>query len=284
MLSSIRIVTDSTADIPASVRELLGIEMVPLKVHIDGETYLDYIDLQAETFYKMLPNAKAFPKTSQPSPAEFVEVYKRLLLEPDTEIISIHVSSALSGTYQSAVLASSLLEQEGAVTVIDSKTVTYGSGMLAIAAAKAASEGKSKAEIFEIITKLRENTRIYFLVDTLEYLQKGGRIGKASAMLGSLLNIKPILSIDQDGEVYSVDKVRGQKRALSRMLELIGQEFGNEPIHIALKYTNNLHALEEIEELMKQQFQVESVQYTSIGPVIGAHVGPGTSGIVITRV
>jgi DegV family protein with EDD domain len=205
-------------------------------------------------------------------------------VEPDTEIISIHLSSALSGTYQSALLASSMLEQEGTVTVIDSKSATYGIGMLAIAAAKAASEGKSKAEIVEMITKIRDNTRIYFIVDTLEYLQKGGRIGKAAAMFGSLLNIKPILSIDQGGEVFSVDKVRGQKRAISRMLELIAQDFGNDSIHITLEYTNNLAALEEIEQLIKHQFHVESVQYTSIGPVIGAHVGPGTSGIVITRV
>jgi DegV family protein with EDD domain len=282
-LSNIRIITDSTADIPESVRKNMGIEMVPLKVHMDGETYLDYVTLEADQFYEKLPKLASLPKTSQPSPAEFLDVYKRILdEEPGVQIISIHLSSAFSGTYQSAVLAKSMLEEDADVTVIDSKSAAYGIGVLVLAAAEAAKQGKSKEEIVQLVAQIRKDTRIYFLVDTLEYLQKGGRIGKASAILGSLLNIKPILSIDQDGEIYPADKIRGQKKAMIRIVELLKEQFGDQPIRIALKYTDTRQPAEELASLIESNFQVVSLTYAQLGPVIGAHVGPGTSGIVVT--
>ncbi|SDD98124.1 EDD domain protein, DegV family [Paenibacillus sp. UNCCL117] len=275
-MSQVRIVTDSTSDIPAELRKELGIEMVPLQVLFGTEAFRDAVDISPDVFYSRLAGSKVSPTTSQPSPAEFLEVYQRLAEAGDGPIISLHLSSAMSGTYQSAQLAMSMLEDKADVTVYDSKSASYGFGLLAVAAAQAAKAGKSKEEILELIEKLRAGTRIYFLVDTLEYLQRGGRIGKAAALVGSLLNIKPILSIHDEGQVYSVDKVRGTKKAIGRISEMLLKDFGDRPVHLILAYTNNQEDVRELETQLKPLLQVKSIGYTRIGSVIGTHTGPGT--------
>lgn len=279
-MPKIRIVTDSTADIPISVREALNIEVVPLKIHFGDETFLDAVTIQSNEFYQKLTHTQVLPTTSQPSPLDFVELYKQLLKEEDTEIISIHLSSALSGTYQSASLAKSLAGQERKITLVDSRSASYGLGMLVVAAAEAAKEGKSAEEIIKLIGQLRDSAKIYFIVDTLEYLYRGGRIGKASALIGSLLNIKPILTIDDSGEVAPVDKVRGQKRAMRRIVELLQQDFAGSPIEVMAAHSNSLAAAEELCELVKESFTVKSLSFTNLGPVIGTHVGPGTVAVI----
>ncbi|UKS30005.1 DegV family protein [Paenibacillus sp. HWE-109] len=285
-MTNIRIVTDSTADIPSALRQELQIAMVPLKIHFGDEQYLDTVTLQSEEFYPKLVSSPHFPRTSQPSPAEFLTVYQSLLEEPDTEIISIHLASVLSGTYQSALLASTMLEDTpGKVHVVDSRSASYGIGALVVAAARAAREGKSAAEILALVQTMRENFYIYFLVDTLEFLQKGGRIGKASALFGSLLNIKPILSLDREGEVAAIDKVRGHKKAIARILELLAADIPSRSIrsmHIA--HANNREGAELLREAIMQQFAVEHVDYITLGPVIGAHAGPGTIAAFVSTV
>lgn len=273
-MTKIKIVTDSTADIPADIRERLGIEMVPLKVHFGGETYLDGVNLTPAQFFEKLAAFEGLPTTSQPSPVEFMETFKRLARDKDAQIISIQLASVLSGTYQSALLAKSMLEEEADITVVDSKSASYGIGLLAVAAAKAAREGKTKEDILNMIQFMRNNLSMYFLVDTLEYLQKGGRIGKAAALVGSLLNIKPILSISPEGEVYSVDKVRGHKKAMARIVELIDKDVAGKPIHLTVAHGNDMEYAHELYECISHHFQVESLQYTMIGPVIGTHAGP----------
>lgn len=278
----IKLVTDSTADISQEVLAQYGIEMVPLKVHFGEEEFLDSVTIQSQEFYEKLTQSNVLPTTSQPSPVEFLEVYKKLIAEdPDVSIISIHISANLSGTYQSAVLAKSLLEDESAnITLIDSKSASYGIGMLVIAAAKAIEQGKSLEEVVEEVYDIRNKMGLYFVVDTLEYLQKGGRIGKAASVLGSLLNVKPILSLDHEGEVYSVDRVRGQKKALGRMVELFQQDFRqDQPLRMILAHSNAPDFAEEVGALMKQHFAVDEVIYTTLSPVIGTHTGPGTIGV-----
>ncbi|WP_284638938.1 DegV family protein [Paenibacillus silviterrae] len=274
-MSQVRIVTDSTADIPESVRKELGIEMVPLKVLFGSESYLDGVDIGTEAFFTKLAVSAGLPTTSQPSPVEFMETYKRVFDSGAQSIVSIHLASALSGTYQSAHLAQSMLDGDADVTVVDSLSASYGIGMLVVAAAEAAKQGKSKEEIVQLIEELKSSRRLYFLVDTLEYLQKGGRIGKASALVGSLLNIKPILSINGEGQVYSVDKVRGQKKAMARMIELFQQDYAGVPMHLTVAHGKAPEAAEELNALMHQHFDVRSSRFTEIGPVIGTHTGPG---------
>jgi len=284
-MAKIKIVTDSTADIPLDVRTSLGISMVPLKVHFGKDTYRDGVSIHAEQFYDLLMKSDSLPTTSQPSPVDFLELYKQLTEDSQTQVISIHLSSALSGTYQAAILAKSLLQNKADITIIDSKTASSGIGLLVIAAALAAKEGNTKEHIIALIHKLREQTELYFLVDTLDYLQKGGRIGKASAYIGSLLNIKPILSIDESGEVYSVDKVRGKVKAMHRMMELIKQKIQSaQGIHVIIAHSHALETAEQFAAMLQDNFKVSSLSYTSIGPVIGTHAGPGAIGVFVRPV
>jgi DegV family protein with EDD domain len=275
-MGKIRLVTDSTADIPKEVCLTLGIEVVPLKVHFGSDTYRDGVSLQAEQFYTLLAQSSTLPTTSQPSPIDFLETYKRINEESDVQIISIHISAELSGTFQSAVLAKSLFNEKMDITTIDSRTASYALGGIVVAAAEAAKQGSSKEKILALIQKLIEQSQLYFLVDTLEYMQKGGRIGKAAALLGSLLKIKPILSVE-DGIAVSVDKVRGKKAAVNRIIELFKlKEMAGFEVKIMIAHANSLEDAENLGALMESNFQITSLSYTTLGPVIGTHVGPGT--------
>lgn len=281
-MASVVLVTDSTADIPLEVREKLGITMVPLMVIFGDETYLDNITLQPAQFYEKLTSFNGRATTSQPSPADFYEVYKKLTDEGHS-VISIQLSGAMSGTYQSATIAKSMLDEDADVTLIDSKSASYGYGTLVVTAADMAQAGASKEEIIAEVLRLRREMRLYFLVDTLEYLQKGGRIGKASAVLGSLLNIKPILSINDEGIVFPLDKVRGQKRAMARIAEMLAADFNDTPVHLTIAITPGYTTgVSEMSELLKKQLNVKRYQETEVGPVVGTHAGPGTIGVFVT--
>jgi DegV family protein with EDD domain len=275
-MGRVRLVTDSTADIPHEICLTLGIEVVPLKVHFGNDTYRDGVTLQADHFYELLAQASVLPTTSQPSPVDFLDMYKKINEEPDVQIISIHISSELSGTYQSAVLAKSLLNEHADITTIDSRSASFGMGGIVVAAAEAAKQGKSKEEILTLIQKLSQRSQLYFLVDTLEYMQKGGRIGKAAALLGSILKIKPILGME-DGIAVSIEKVRGNKAAVHRIIELFKQkEMAASKVRVMIAHSNAPEAAQQFGILIQENFQLSSLSYTSIGPVIGTHVGPGT--------
>jgi DegV family protein with EDD domain len=225
------------------------------------------------------------PTTSQPSPMDFSDAYKRAIAEGAEEIISIHLSSALSGTYQSAVLAKGMLEEETNVklTVVDSKSASYGIGVVVVAVARAALAGKSLEECLEIANYYIENQQIYFLVDTLEYLKRGGRIGKAAAVVGSLLNIKPILSINKEGEIYSVEKVRGKNKAFGRILELTKEKISAGPLSATVIHADaSKEATRWMEKLDEQpEYDIQEKVISSIGPVVGTHTGPATLAYIL---
>lgn len=286
-MTNIRIVTDSSADIPVAVREALNIEFVPIKINFGDQEYLDTVTLHTEQFYDKLRTSEYFPKTSQPSTEQFLSVYRKLSGEPDTEVISINLSSSLSGTYQSAMIASAMLEEETGfkVHVVDSRSASYGIGALVIAAAEAAQAGQSVEQILQLIRTMRENFYIYFLVDSLEFLHKGGRIGKASALFGSLLNIKPILSIDAEGEVTAVDKVRGHKKAIARILELLDADLAGRGIRrLYIAHANNREGAEQLNGAISERFGVAGGEFITLGPTIGAHAGPGTIAAFVSTV
>ncbi|GIP41850.1 hypothetical protein J45TS6_03090 [Paenibacillus sp. J45TS6] len=283
-MSQVFIVTDSTADIPDELVAKYQIHVVPLRVVFDQETYLDGIELSPATFYEKLGNAKVLPSTSQPSPVEFMNVYSQILNDhPGSQIVSIHLSSGMSGTYQSALLGKSMLEDEqtAEITVIDSKSASYGYGLLVVHAAQLAQAGKNAQEIEAAVLRLHQQRKLYFLVDTLEYLQKGGRIGKASAVLGTLLNIKPVLSIDDEGIIYAVEKIRGQKKAMERIIQMFEQDFAGKRINIAVGHTANPASAETFISLIQTRFELGEVVYPNIGAVIGSHVGFGTIAIFV---
>lgn len=277
------IVTDSTADIPAELIQKHHVYVVPLRLLFGEETFLDGVDISAKQFYDRLVQAKELPTTSQPSPADYVRIYEQIREEhPGSPILSIHISSALSGTYQSALIAKSMMEEEADITIVDSLSASYGFGLLVIHAARLASEGMAVEQIMEAVEQLRKQRKLYFLVDTLEYLQKGGRIGKAAALFGTLLNIKPILSIDEEGIIYPVEKVRGRKKAVARMIELFQQDLGNiNKINVAVGHTANPASAESFLEELSGHYKLEEVVLTNIGAVVGSHVGPGVIAVFI---
>ncbi|MCF6095058.1 DegV family protein [Microaerobacter geothermalis] len=285
-MKKIRIVTDSTADIPKELVEKFNLTVVPLKVHFGESTYLDGVNLSASEFYKKLEQSPLLPTTSQPSPLDFVDTFKGIhdQEEGNVSIISIHLSSALSGTYQSANLAKNMIGNEVDVTVIDSKMASYAIGIIVIAVAEAAESGKTKEQCILLAEQLIEETVVYFVVDTLEYLQKGGRIGKASALFGSLLNIKPILSLDRDGEVYAIDKVRGQKKAFGRLIQYLKEYAGDHKVRVGISHGEAYEEVEQIKEMLHQDFEISDMVITDIGPVIGTHVGPKTVAVTMYKI
>lgn len=283
-MGNVRIVTDSTADIPKSLQVELNITVVPLKVHFGEDTFEDGVDLNSGQFYQKLKDTEIIPTTSQPTPHQFEVEYRRIAEENENcEIFSIHLSSKLSGTFQSAHIASQTLGDEVSVTVIDTKRASYAIGMIVVEIAKLAKSGATKEQCLQRLDELMKDTTVFFMVDTLEYLEKNGRIGKASAVLGSLLKIKPILSLNEEGEVFPFDKARGQKKAIVKIVEEFQKRFGEDLVHVGISHANVREEAEQIMERMKDNFNVKDTVITDIGPVIGTHVGPGTIAIVVTR-
>ncbi|RXT15057.1 DegV family protein [Ammoniphilus sp. CFH 90114] len=285
-MARICIVTDSTADIPKALAEELSIRIVPLKVHISGETYLDGVNITPTVFFHKLRTTEQFPTTSQPSPGDFEQVYMELAEEygQDVQIISIHLSSALSGTYQSANLAKNMVEPPMDITVVDSKKAAYLLGTIVVQAAKAVKNGKTKEECLELVNRMIIGQREFFVLDTLTYLQKGGRIGKAQAVIGTLLNVKPILSLNEAGEVYPFDKVRGKKKAMATMIGELKEYAGNHEVIASILYAMNPEEAEQLKTQLEEEFNVSEIALSEIGPVIGAHVGPNVLAISMFKV
>lgn len=284
-MALIKVVTDSTADIPEELIAKWDITIVPLKVHFGTRSYLDGLTITAAEFYDKLRGQEELPTTSQPSPSEFVEAYQKIAREAgeDVQIISLHLSSVLSGTYQSAKMAQNMLADSIDIEVIDSKKASYVLGMIVTSVAEAAKQGKSKEECLALAKRMMNASVVYFMVDTLHYLQKGGRIGKASALVGSLLNIKPILSLDEEGYVYPVEKVRGSKKALLRIFHYLQEYAESDPVHVAICHADAHDQAEQIMHQINDRFEVQSSVVTEIGPVIGTHVGPKTIGLMMYK-
>lgn len=281
------IVADSTADVPKAMVEEYGIHIVPMRLAFGDESYVEGIDITVEEFYDKLTKSRDLPTTSQTSPSQYVEVYQNLMKQyPGSPIVSIHISSGMSGTFQSAVLAKSLIEEETGedadITVIDSLCATYGFGLQVVLAARMAKQGATASEIKDEVERVGKSRRLYFLVDVLDYLQKGGRIRKSAAIVGSLLNIKPILSVDEEGVIYPVDKIRGHKKAVSRVIELFKNDFGDlKDVNVAVCDAVNPEGAEEMIRLLSEHFTLHEIVRTSIGAVVGTHVGPGTVAVFV---
>ncbi|WP_018922594.1 DegV family protein [Salsuginibacillus kocurii] len=285
MATKWKIITDSTADLPEELVKELDITVVPLKVIFgQEETFYDRINLMPEEFYEKLREADQMPTTSQPSPHEFETVYRKLHEESEagTKLVSLHLSSQLSGTYQAAQIAADQLSEEGLdIKVVDTKRASCAVGIIVKELAQMVQAGVSPSTCEERLQELLEKTEVYFIVDTLEFLQKNGRIGKASALLGSLLKMKPILSLTADGEVYPLEKVRGRKKALQRLGEILREKYGTQPVETAISHAEVFEQADSVLATAKENVEVVSVMKSSIGPVIGAHVGPGALAIAV---
>lgn len=280
----IRIVTDSTSDLSPELRKEYGIEMVPLTVHFGPESFRDVVQLNADEFWAKLKQNPHHPKTAQPAPGDFLELYKRIHADGD-EILSIHLSGVLSGTMNSAQIAAQMLP-EAKITLVDTKSVSLGLGLAAIEASRMVRAGKSVAEILPVIQQLCDRMNILFTLDTLEFLRKNGRIGKAQALLGGLLGIKIILQVDREGLVAPADKVRGKRsKVLARTLELMQERVpAGRRVKLAVLHTQaGAEARAWLEEA-KKLYQVEESFVAEIGPVVATNAGPGTVGFAFFEV
>ncbi len=276
---TVKVITDSTADLPPALAEELGITVVPLNVHFGTEVYRDGVEITADEFYRRLVTASRLPTTSQPTPGDFLSAYDEMGQTTD-EILSVHISAKLSGTMNSATQA--LEEYGGAcrIEIIDSLQGSMGLGMLAIAAAEAARRGDS---LDDVVTETRATiSKVGFigLLDTLEYLEKGGRIGKAQAFMGSLLRIKPLLTI-RDGEAHPLERARTRAKGVDRMCELVQAEM---PLKdLAVVYTTTPDEARALAQRLQPHLPQGEVILSQVGPVVGTYLGPGVLGVAFRK-
>lgn len=274
---AVRIVTDSTADIPADVAEKLGITVVPLTVFFGEEAFLDGVELDNAGFYRKLQSSKDLPRTSQPAPAMFQEAYTRLIDEGADGILSVHLSSKLSGTYQSARTASESLPESARqipIEVIDSKSISVGMSRAIMQAAEEARQGQDLNAIKSHALDQLARTHILAVLDTLEYVKRGGRIGGARAMLGNMLSVKPIVGL-KDGEVVPVEQPRTRSKAYARVAQLLAEQGKIEHVSIAESSEDVGH---QLADAIKTTYRGDLPIYR-LGAVLGTHTGPGTAAI-----
>ncbi len=274
----IAIITDSTSNIPVELREQYGIQVVPQVLIWGEETLFEEVDISTDQFYERLQSSDQLPTTSQATIASFIEFFKPHV-DAGRPILAILISNELSGTIHSATQAKN--EFPGAVIeIVDSRSASMELGFQVLAAARAVEAGKSFEEVVEIANKAKEHTGVLFVVDTLEYLHRGGRIGGASRLLGTALNIKPLLYVS-DGRVESLENVRTKGKALIRLLNIIEERVsaGEPPIRIAALHAACPEDGQQLLDKALQRFQPVEEILTVVGPVVGTHVGPGTLGI-----
>ncbi|MCK9355889.1 MAG: DegV family protein [Dehalococcoidia bacterium] len=276
---TVRVVTDSTADIPADVAEVLDIAVVPLHIHFGEETYEDGVTITSEEFYRRLTTEPHLPKTSAPASGTFTEVYERLARETD-EIVSIHISSKLSATHSSALLGREAATASCRIEVIDSYSASIGLGLLAIRAARLAREGASLDTVVQDITAAIPRTHYFGVVDTLEYLHKGGRIGMATALLGSILKVKPLLGL-RDGVAHPIERVRGRQKAFDRLCEMVAGYSGISSLAIA--HTTAEEEMERLGARLAQFFPADRILRSRCGATLGTYLGPNTLCVALIR-
>lgn len=272
----IAIMTDSTSDLPADLAQEHDIHVIPLYVLWDGEQLRDGVDIDNATFYNRLPKDPAHPTTSQPTPADFVKAIESIDAD---EVVVICISEKLSGTIASANAAKSMLDKP--LHVIDSGSVSMGLGWQVLAAARARDQGGSVQEIIAAVEEVRSKLEVVFTVETLEFLHRGGRIGGAAKLLGTALQLKPLLTIrTEEGVVESLDKVRTRKRSLNRVVEIISERLDtSRPIHAAVIHSEAEAEAESLLQELRSRLGNAELVISTITPVVGTHGGPGVVGI-----
>ncbi len=270
------IVLDSTADFPDAAEHFPNWRVVPLYVNFGTESFRDGVDLTAEQFYAKLRESPVFPTTSQPAPRDFLATYVEL--QRYERILSLHIAASLSGTFQSAGIAAAELG-DGRVRTIDTETTSAAITLLARAIQRRLDRGTTDEEVDQLVERFKREHGLLFTVDTLEFLARGGRIGRARAFAGELLHVKPILSI-RDGEVIPIKRVRGARKAFQEFVDTLQSETTDEPeLRIAIAHAAAPERAVELDKMVRDLRPQATIEVeTSLGAVIGAHAGPGTVG------
>lgn len=280
-MDDLKIICDSLSDIPQSFIDKYDLDIVPLTVILEGKEYRDGVDISNDEFYRILREGKVYPKTSQATYTQFKDIFEKYTNQ-GKKILYIAGSAVATGTYQSAVMAKN--DIDGEIYVYDSNMLCFGIGMMVIKAAELSREGKTIDEIIAVLDKMKEDVFVLFSVDTLEYLQKGGRISSTKAAIGSILNIKPILEI-KDGLVSQISQVRGKKNVVSKIIELLkancGEDLSDQVVYVG--YSDDFKEKEQLAKAAKEQLNPKEIVFFQIGACIGTHGGPGLTGIMCLR-
>lgn len=278
-MTKIAILTDSTANIPLEWVEPYDLQVIPLKIHWGNETFLDGVDITPNEFYAQLSHSKSLPTTSQPSTQDFLQAFESLSEKADGIVVPL-ISSGISGTVGSAEAAARQFSRVP-VEIVDTRVTSAGQALIVLAAARAAAQGKSLQEVRQAADDVIQRMHLFFAVDTLEYLHRGGRIGGASRYLGTVLNIKPILYFDLDGKLDALERARTKSKALQRLMALAEEKANGHPLHLGVIHANSPQIAQEFREQITQHLQCEEIFILELSPVIGVHVGPGTIGIAL---
>lgn len=278
-MSKLAIVTDSTSYIPPDLIQKHNLTITPQVLIWGEETYQDGVDIQPDDFYSRLRTAKVMPSTSQVSPATMKKTFEGLI-EKGFDILGIFISSKLSGTMQSAIQAKDMMEAAGEkVTLVDSNSTAMAMGFQVLTVTRAVANGAGLTDAVALAEKTRDHTGVYFAVDTLEFLHRGGRIGGAQRFLGTALNMKPVLAV-QDGRVEAIERIRTKRKALDRVIELVTEQVqGKDNIRLATLHANTADEARALLDQAAELLQPVETIFSEVSPVIGTHAGPGTVGL-----
>ncbi|MBM3157935.1 MAG: DegV family protein [Chloroflexi bacterium] len=274
---TVKVVVDSTSDIPDRTARELGITVVPTYVVFGGKAYRDRLDISEDELYEKLVNDSVYPTTSVPSPQDFADVYNKLARETDC-IVSIHPTSKASGVYTSALMGKELVKGKCRIEVMDSLLVAMSCGLIAIAAAREANAGASPERVVELVRKSIPRMHLLIMLDTLKYLVKGGRLGKGYGLLGSVLKVKPLLTV-REGKAALVGVARTKTSAVKRLYDFPAGF--PEVSDIALSYTTDHEEAQRLAEQIKARFPRATFYLTRVGPVLGTHAGPGGMAVIV---
>ena len=278
-MSRIALVTDSSANLYPEFIKYHNIQVLPLKIHWGDENFEDGVDITPSDFYERLTKSSDLPTTSQPSMQEFLNVFEKLAPHCDGIIVPL-ISSGISGTVESA--QSALAQFSGVpVEVVDSQSTAAGLALVVIAASRAAKAGKNLEEIKQITVNVASQVQLYFMVNTLEYLHRGGRIGGASRFLGTVLNIKPILYLDEQGKIDALEQVRTSRKAMARLVDLAAENADRKPAHVGILHANAPDLAERFQIQIAGRIRCSQLDIYELSPVIGTHVGPGSIGVAL---
>jgi DegV family protein with EDD domain len=278
---TVGVLTDSTAYFAPGEAEASGVKVVPLYVIFGERTYRDGVDLSIDEFFELLTSSKEVARTSQPSAGDFQQAFREMANDT-SEVVAIHLSSHISGTFNTSAMAAAQMNGNPSVEMVDSKATSIGQAFVVRDAVEAAARGATLAETADVARESADKIRTYLAIDTLEYLQRGGRLGRAQAFLGQALDVKPILGLDDEGKIAQFGRVRTRKKALDMLIELAGSR--GHPRRLAVADATTPEDAQEVRLRLERAFPGVPVEVGRAGPVIGVHAGPGMVGVQVQEV
>ena len=282
-MSEVVILTDSVAQIPSDLAQQYHIGVIPLSVIIEEKSYRDGVDILPAELYQRMRTEGILPRTSQPSVGEYLDFFRRHLEKDTQSVIYFSLTAKLSGAFSTALKAAHLLEEEypeKKVVIFDTGTATIAQGLIAIHAARAVQKGANIERVIELAQEECSKVGFVVMLETLTYLERGGRIGKAAYLVGNLMNVKPILTIDEEGLVAPIGNIRGEKKVVERLVDCMADRIGDKvPTQIAVMHADETEKAEQLKKLAQERFNLEEIFITDFTPVMGAHAGPGVIGL-----